>query len=653
VNPLGVQSDGTLVESGRIGSGGLGAAVVVREPVDLSPDLVFESRGRLTSDGYEVEIRVPFKSLRYQARPEQRWGLQIVRRVQHAGAEDTWAPARRAAASFLAQSGALEGLAGLRRGLVLDVQPEVTARADGSPDERGGWRYDGRDPEAGANVRWGVTNNLTLNGTVNPDFSQVEADAGQFAFDPRIALSFPEKRPFFLDGIEQFATPNGLVYTRAIVQPDVAAKLTGKLSGTGVALLAAVDDRVASRSGHDRPVVAIARLQRDVGAQSRVGLLYTDRTEGGDHNRVLGADARVVLGGVYSARFQLAGSHTRERGLTRTAPLWEARIDRNGRTVGWRWLITGIDDDFVTRSGFIGRPGIVRANLDHRVTLYGAPSSLVQSLSHDIALDGTWRYDAFTARRDMQDKKLHFNFNAALRGGWSAGASLLVESFGYDPAFYSRYRLLRAAPADGAPDTLPFVGTPRLSNLDWVVQVATPEFRRFSGSVFALWGKDENFFEWASADILYLTLTLDVRPTDKLRLQALYQHQQFDRRTDGSTVGVRKIPRLKMEYQLSRAVFVRLVGEYDADRVDALRDDSRTGLPLLECAPDGSACAPTLARSRNTVRGDALFSYQPTPGTVFFAGYGSLRTEPDALRFDRLRRVEDGVFVKASYLWRL
>lgn len=656
VNPFGVQLDGTLAESGVVKGSGFNGATVVREMPDLSPDFVFQSKGRLTKDGYEVEIRIPFKSLRYQPGPEQRWGLQIVRSVQHSGSEDTWTRARRDAASFLGQSGALEGLADLRRGLVLDINPEITARAEGSAGADG-WEYDAERPEVGGNVRWGVTNNLTLNGTINPDFSQVEADAAQFSFDPRLALSFPEKRPFFLDGIEQFSAPNGLVYTRRIARPVGAAKLTGKMSGTDVAFLGAVDDRPRLADGRlasrDYPVFAIARVQRDIGKQSRVGLLYTVRVQGGDYNRVAGADARFVFGEVYSTQLQVAGSRTRSGGEVRSAPLWDARFARNGRTFGFRYILTGIHEDFRTQSGFIARPGIVHANANHRVTLYGGPRSLVQRFTHDIALDGTWRYDAFTAARSAQDRKLHFNFNAALRGGWQAGTSVLAETFGFDPRFYSSYRLEAPAAGGVGLDTIPFTGTPKLPNLDYVLSLDTPEFKRFSGSLFAIWGRDENFFEWASADIIYATLELNVRPTDQLRIAAAYQHQQFDRRTDGSTVGVRKIPRLKVEYQVTRSVFVRLVGEYDADRHDALRDDSRTGYPILIHDPATGTFVRAGAESSNTLRGDWLFSYQPAPGTVFFAGYGSLREEPDPLRFGRLRRVEDGFFVKASYLWRM
>ncbi|HYC30750.1 MAG TPA: DUF5916 domain-containing protein, partial [Gemmatimonadales bacterium] len=274
VNPLGVQSDGALVETGAVRSGnGFSGAVVRRETADLSPDYVFDSKGRLTDYGYELEIRIPFRSLRYQSGDEQSWGLNVTRQVQHSGYEDSWAPARRASASFLAQSGRLVGLSDLRRGLVLDFNPSVTSRTTGARSA-GGWQYSGGSPELGGTVRWGISNNLSLTGTANPDFSQVESDAGQLQFDPRDEIFFQEKRPFFLDGIEQFNTPNNLVYTRRLVQPSAAVKLTGKTFGTDLALLSGIDDREVSATGDDHPIYNILRVQRDVGSSSRVGLVY-------------------------------------------------------------------------------------------------------------------------------------------------------------------------------------------------------------------------------------------------------------------------------------------------------------------------------------------------------------------------------------------
>ena len=181
---------------------------------------------------------------------------------------------------------------------MLDLTPELTQRTTGEPVATGAsWRYDAERPRVGGNVRWGMSNNLTLNGTVNPDFSQIESDAGQVSYDPRQALFFAEKRPFFLDGSEFFATPKNLVYTRRIVQPVAAAKITGKMSGFSLGLLNAVDGTDGSLDGASHPVYSIARIQRDIGARGKLGLLLTDRDRGRavQPRRLAGWTTRVRL----------------------------------------------------------------------------------------------------------------------------------------------------------------------------------------------------------------------------------------------------------------------------------------------------------------------------------------------------------------------
>ena len=362
-------------------------------------------------------MRIPFKSLRYQSQSPQDWGIHVTRVIPQQGTEDSWVPARRDDASFLSQAGRLKGLADLRRGLVLDLNPISTAKVDGGATP-GGWNYDGSRPEIGMNLRWGITPNLTLNGTVNPDFSQVESDAGQFSFDPRQALFFPEKRPFFLDGSEQFATPNNLIYTRRVAAPLAAAKVTGKITGrTSLAYLSAVDDRSLSASGDDYPLFNILRVQQDVGAQSKAALVYTDRLDGARSNRVLGSDARFVWKGVYSVTLQGALSRTDNGDAATTAPLWQGVFARAGRRFGVRYTVRGVDPDFRAAAGFISRTGVASGSLTHQWITYGRPGSALERWNSDIVLDGTWQYDELMAGRSSQDRKLHFNNNFTFRGG--------------------------------------------------------------------------------------------------------------------------------------------------------------------------------------------------------------------------------------------
>lgn len=651
VNPLGVQLDGAFAEGTR-GTGVSGG----RETPDYSPDFVFQSKGHVTASGYEVELRIPFKSLRYQSQPRQDWGIHVTRVVPQQGTEDSWAPARRDAASFLAQSGRLRNLTDLRRGLVLDLNPIALTKLDGTLDGQSdatGWRYDASRPELGMNLRWGITPNLTMNGTVNPDFSQVESDAGQFTFDPRQALFFPEKRPFFLDGIEQFSTPNNLIYTRRVAAPIAAAKMTGKVtSRTNLAFLSAVDDASLSATGANHPVFNILRVQQDVGAKSRAALVYTDRIDGNRSNRVIASDARFVWKDIYTFSVQGALSRTAAPTQVTSAPLWQAAFARAGRRFAVRYQMRGVDPDFRAAAGFISRTGIGSGNFNHQLITYGKPGSVLERWSSDVVYDGTWQYDDLMAGRAAQDRKLHFNNNFTFRGGWRAGGSVLFESYGYDKPLYADYFLGRQG-ANGLEFT-PYPDGPRLPNLDFTVTAVTPQRAGVEFDGFVLWGKDENFYEWSSANIIFLNVGAAWKPTDKLRVDARYQLQSFRRRTDDSIVGIRRIPRLKAEYQIARPIFVRVIGEYNSDWQDDLRDDSRTNLPIYirnRATGQYDRAAKSYVKS---FRADWLFSYQPTPGTVLFAGYGNTLANVDEdPRTARLRRTVDGFFLKISYLFRL
>jgi hypothetical protein len=652
VNPLGAQMDGTIVEQGVNRSSGFIVSSAGREAPDLSADFVYQSKGRLTDFGYEVEIRIPFKSLRFQAADVQSWRLQVVREVQHSGHEQTWTPTDRAGASFLAQSGTIDGLTDLHRGLVLDINPEITQHTLGAATAGEGWQYAAERPVVGGNLRWGATENLTLNSTFHPDFSQIEADAGQFVFDPRSSLYFAEKRPFFLDGIEQFNTPNQLIYTRRIVQPVAAAKLTGKGGGTDIAFLSAVDDRSSSISGLDHPVFNILRLQRGLGPASRVGLTYTDKIDGANSNHVADIDSRLVFAKVWSLQTQLAGSrtHTAATDVTADAPLWNATLSRTGRSYSSRYVFSGVGDRFVAASGFISRANVAHIGEDQQFTWYGRPGAFVESFTFDQFNDFTWQYANLFDHGDAIEKKFHFSTGAALRGGWQVGASVYWETFGFDTALYANYYYVQAL--NGRTDTVKFTGVPRIPNRDYVVNFSTPTWNTFSSTFLLIFGQDENFFEWAQANILYESWTMAWRPTKQLRVDGTYLLQGFVRRSDQSTVQIGRIPRLKVEYQLSRAIFVRIVGEYDSSKQAALRDETRTFAPILLRQPDGSF-EPAAAFTSNRLRADWLFSYQPSPGTVLFAGYGSTLTEPDALRFRSLDRTSDSFFVKLTYLFRL
>ncbi|HEX6587388.1 MAG TPA: DUF5916 domain-containing protein [Longimicrobiales bacterium] len=327
LNPYGVQADGVRDESQQAGGGFFNAEAAEGGILDLRPDFVFDSRGRVTDAGYEIEVRIPFKSIRFQPTDRQSWGINVVREVQHAGQAQTWTAVRRGETSFLAQGGRLVDLYALDRGLVVDLQPEVTRLLTGAPiaiDDAGSeWDYRDGGTELGLNARWGITPNLTLSAAINPDFSQIESDVAQIQFDPRQAVGYPEQRPFFLESSENFDVPGGVIHTRTIVDPVGAVKLAGKIAGVSVGVLTAVDDTAFSATG-SHPIVNLLRVRRDLGDVSTFGLAWTDRIDGDDYNRVGALDGKLVLGD-YTLRMQGGGSFTRSGATEMSGPMWDAR----------------------------------------------------------------------------------------------------------------------------------------------------------------------------------------------------------------------------------------------------------------------------------------------------------------------------------------
>ena len=644
VNPLGVQADGTKNEGG----GFIPGSNVMPGQTDLSADFLWDSRGRVTGWGYEAEIRLPFASLRYPIGMPQQWGFQVVRKVQHSGYEQTWTPAKRASASFIAQAGRLTGLAGMHHGQVVELNPELTSTTVGAPccePIQGDWRYRG-DAQLGGNVRWALGSNFVVNGTVKPDFSQVEADAAQVAADERFALFYPERRPFFVEGSDQFNVPNTLVYTRRIVQPEAAVKVTGKLGRSDVAVLSALD--APPPTGDDsRPLANIVRLSRGFAEQSTAGLLYSGRTSSARRNHVLGGDARIVFGGMYYAELQAVQSITAEGGATRSAPMYEAVLDRTGRHWGFHYSLLGIGRDFETDNGFVPRNGFVEPSFANRFTYYGRKDALLERYNVFVQTGAIWRYDDFFAGRRLLEDRYAANNQFTLRGGWSVQVNPAIGTYAFDPADYRGVW----SPVGGGADPVPFVPSDRITPRVAGFTVSTPQYPRFAASAGASDGNDVDFLETSRVRRRNYTASLTLRPSDRLRAQATYAATTLTRRRDGERTLATRIPRLKIEYQIARPVFVRVVSQYESSERAALRDP-RTGEILLLGQSPG-ALTPSTARASNTLRTDWLFSYRPSPGAVFFAGYGNTLAEPEALAIRDLRRVNDAFFVKVSYVFRM
>jgi hypothetical protein len=622
VNAFGAQGDGVRTE----GAGSAGRTFGGNS--DTSPDFLFESEGRLTDDGYVVEVRIPFKSLRYPSADVMSWGINIERFSQRTGFVDTWPDIRRASASFLAQGGTLTGLHDLRRGIVFEAQPTVTMNA---PGERlaAGFERGSTDFDVGATARLGFTN-ISLDATINPDFSQIEADAGQVTVNERFALFVNEKRPFFLEGIELFSTPSQLVYTRSIVDPSVGAKVTGKVGSLSVAYLSAVDEDVdpAGRNA----LFNIARIRRDIGTSSLVGVTVTDRSvlDSAAFNRVAAADARIVFGRMYFVETQVGGSWTRhaETGDVAASPIWKVVLDRTGRAWGFHYSVDGIGEDFESHSGFVNRRNIISVGLMNRLTWYGPTGAAVERITMFVGPDRIWRYSGGGAIEGSESLNASFRF----RGDWELSARAGRNFIELDPGDYAGLETLTTT------GPVPYSPLDGVSGASYELRGSTPTFRRFDGNASVEFGRDTHAPVGCEGNARSACAGIAIRPREPVRINLSATYQRLLRDHDGSEFARTVIPRARIEFQPARAFFLRAITEYRAERRDGLRD-ARTGEPL---GVGGIATQPFAANGMSI---ELLASYQPTPGTVAFLGYAASLVEDDPFAFTALSRTRDGLFL--------
>lgn len=665
VNPLGIQQDGTFSDGEFDG-------------FSFSPDFLFDSRGHLTGDGYEVEIRIPLRSLKFPSGATQTWGLNVIRVIPALGAEESWAPRSRNQPAELAQSGTLSGIHGLRPGRLVEVNPTFTARREGTTvdDE---FRRGSTEPDLGVNLKYGVTSELTLDATINPDFSTVEADADQITVNERFALSLEEKRPFFLEGADLFNTPETLVYTRSIVAPAAGARITGKVGALNLAWLGALDDaprEAPSRFDPDpsRALVQIARLRRDVGSGSTVGLLATSRELGGAFNRVAAVDARIRFGQYYMAGAQLGGSWTRSwapdaagtdsAGLPgdrvsvalddRAAHIGNLFLDRTARRWGFIYTLRDVPEDFETQTGFVRRTGITELSGRNRFSWYGAPGARVEQV--DFVQSGNRTYDGRNLWRGAGavEGEAQLEVGMELRGNHEVELSVSRAFYTLDPSDYADYSVPAAGGGVETGDML--IGPdPRMGGLNGVsLGVESSYFKWMDVGFGASFGEIPIFDEGVRGRGQELEAEVALRPTAALRIDASLRRILLYRQRDGSRYSRALVPRFRVEYQITRAIAVRGLAQYSVEEVDVLRaPDGREYLIDGEPFRVRRGNLPTwTAPQLNPLRLDVLLSWRPSPGTVAFLGYGRETTDDEAFRFSGLAPRTDGLFLKLSYLFR-
>jgi hypothetical protein len=430
LNAFNVQGDGIVNASGN------------RGPIptaDRSWDALFSSATEIVEDGYTAEMAIPLKSLRYPQRaagePHQ-WGFQIVREIKGKNQEnDVWAPMSRDVAGFHRQMGLMEGMTDFSTSRNLEFLPTFTAIKFGSLDtSSGGFVTQDADPQAGLNIKYGLTSNLTVDVTFNPDFSQIESDRPQIEVNQRFPLFFSELRPFFVEGAEIFNFPGPVtfVHTRTIVDPTWGAKITGKAGRFSLGVLTAEDEAPGNLEDISDPLFGetarnfIGRVKYDVYSESHVGAVFTDREFLDASSKLGGIDGSFRLSRSLSTNFRMIESQHRDLdGVERSGHVYDASISNTGRNLSFFAAAFEITPDFRTDVGFVRRLDQRQAvgNIGYRWW----PESWI--INWGPRLSYSRNYDFASVLQDEQ-RGLGLNFDFARNLSLGANVSRDLERFG-------------------------------------------------------------------------------------------------------------------------------------------------------------------------------------------------------------------------------
>jgi hypothetical protein len=592
---------------------------------DLSPDFFYDTAAQITEDGWTAEMRIPFSSLRYPKAEENHWGILVFRnypREQRYSIQSS--PISRGSNCTICQSRELTGLIGLPGGGHFVAAPYVTGQRLGEPRDGLGSALEDQDPEidGGLDVKWTPSASNALDLTINPDFSQVESDVGQIAVNNQFAIFFPEKRPFFLEGLDLFDTPISAVYTRTITDPRWGVRDTGKLGSTSYTLLLTEDQGggsviIPGPTGNDlapqgfSSKVLVGSLRRDFGA-SYLGLLVTDReNDGGGSNRVAGPNFLWRRSETDQMTGQLLVSDTETPDRLDLYPTWDGRQLTShaghlewlhtGRDWTWRATVQDFGEDFRADEGFVPQVG-------YRSGRY----SLYRNFYPQKGLFR--RVSPYTVVRYIESPD-----GELIQRQTNPGVQLLGKrnmAAGLDFAVREQLR----------------VGTQVLERSDVNYYFQIDPGRRFSRiGVNGALGDSIDFANGRVGQGGDLVLFGTLRPTDHLALDFNADHQWLDVNAGGGRKGrlfTAQIERLKATYNFTARSFLRVIGEYlDIDRDPRLYNfnvNARSG----------------------SFAGSALFAYQLNWQTVLFVGYADDRLQD---RLGDLQPADRLVFVKISY----
>jgi Carbohydrate family 9 binding domain-like/Domain of unknown function (DUF5916) len=668
-NPLGIQADGILTE-------GRGE--------DFSVDLLMESKGIVHQTGYDVEIAIPFKSLRFEAGKGKLWGAHFFRRIKRFENElDSWMPFSRSIDSNMSQAGHLTGLEGLSVERTLELIPSLTISQSGRfartfgvfPRTTAAAADVGRlvnEPvhlEPGLTAKFIPSSAVTVDLAVNPDFAQVEADQIVVTANQRFPIFFPEKRPFFLEGIDIFQTSITAVHTRAIVDPDIAVKTTGKLGRNTFGLMVASDAGPGTFVGDERlspgnfrfldknAHIGVLRLKRDVGKENTLGMLATSYNFIEKHNQVIGIDGRFRLNKQTTTSFQVLGTTSRNfffdpddgetRYRTGNGLGYSASYNVSGRNWGYELYGEGFTNDYRADVGFTQR---TNSNFNYASIRYNSdPNPKKKIISYHVHnathIDYNWQGRMYAWETENLIE-LSLPRSSWVGVWWEPGYERLFDSE------FGPTREAKPCNPFAVANKCTFYGesNERSSSKQHLSFYAGSQYSKkiqFNGQVTHRWGHFDLDFgngikyprvspaalslgplaplDPGRGNLLQINGGITYQPTNELRMSFSVNKQRLRRYDTGRVAFDVNIFTTRGTYQFTKATFARVILDYST--------------------------------INSRLRSQALFGWTPSPGTAFYVGYN------DDLNYDTphpftnqivpgFRRNSRTFFIKMSYLIR-
>lgn len=589
---------------------------------DESWNALWESEGQINDTGYTIEIAIPFKQLRFPSGEQEKvWGISFIRdyprdrRYRFSNADIS-----KNISCFVCQFEGASGFANIEPSRNIEVIPTVTTRAQRSRPNPvlDPWSDTTNETEAGVDLRWGINQDNYLNATLNPDFSQVEADSAQLDINNTFSLYFPEKRTFFLDGADYFNTNMNIVHTRNIADPDYGIKLTGKTGKHSYGFMQANDTSTSFLIPNNESSslanllntesdVSVLRYRQDVLDRSSIGAVLTHR-EGGDYsNTVSGLDGRLRLSDsdVINAQFLRSQSdyplaiqtrYGQDDSLNDNAMLVEYRHN-DGRWDVWAERVE-YGKDFRADMGFINRVDYDRNTVRVGHTWRYETGSFFDRIR--VALD--WDNTHDKAGLELEEE---FEVFLEMQGpyqsrldGLFGGSKTYYNGFYFDEQFNQLSLSIRPIRELSARMTV------RVEDVVDFANTRLGHSKRYTPSINYQFGRH-------------------------LQLDLEHIYQTFD--VSGGRLFTANLTELRSTYQFSTRSFVRLILQYgDTEREQALY------------------IRPVQSRYKELTT-QLLYSYKLSAQTLFFIGYSDSGFQNDGL--NSIETNSRTVFAKFSYAW--